>query len=263
MSGTASSSAAIAELVAHERNARPGTFIEHPQITQLGATLRAINAGDRIIKGRVELFACSRRRLNFDQQQDLQRRAPDSITDSPLGPMSLDSAQIILMNLRSFMSLLFVDYDCTSLSPNDFERCTDKLSVVNKINHSLVAVVDRMHSGYLSEFWQVVQNAIDLTTCDVYEFKPRSGTFEPADNSLMSFHFFFIDTLRERILFVGSMTKGRGTGMHGVDSDSDVVPSASGSEAMSKDAHSSDMGSSLQEGEYAFSENSADEGMLD
>merc|ERR1712014_224110 len=99
----------------------------------------------------------------------------------------------------------------------DFELCPDKHSVVNKINHSLAAAVDRVHQGFLSEFWQVVQSVIDLMGCDMYEFKPKSGTFEPADKSLMSFHYFLLDAAQERILFVGSVTKSRGGG---VDSDS-------------------------------------------
>ncbi|CAE8718006.1 unnamed protein product [Polarella glacialis] len=241
-----------------------GGFIENSQLTQLSAMLKAIDAGDRIIKGRLELFACSRRRLTQHQQQELERRAPRSLSDSPLGPLADDSSQILLANLRALMSLLFVDYDCTQLTPDDFERCLDKHTVVNTINHSLAAVVDRVHTGFLAEFWKVVQEAIDLVGCEVFAFKPTSGTFEPTDNSLMSFHYFFIDLHRGRILFIGSVTKSRGSARTGVDSDSDVMLSQdSASSVTSKGRGSSDMGSSLQEGEFAFSDGSGDEGMRD
>merc|ERR1712083_1271862 len=167
-----------------------------------------------------------------------------------------DSGQILLANLRSLMSLLFPDYDCTGLTPDDFEPCADKHSVVNRINHSLAAAVDRVHQGFLSEFWQIVQATIDLMGCDMYEFKPKSGTFEPADKSLMSFHYFFLDARQERILFVGSVTKSHGC----VDSDSDAVLSLnSGYDSASQGVKSSDVGSSLQEGEHAFSEASQDD----
>jgi len=234
-------------------------FIEHPQLTQLSAMLKAIDAGDRIIKGRLELFACSRRRLTQVQQQDLERRAPESLTDSPLGPLASDAPQILLANLRSLMSLLFVDYDCTHLMAEDFERCPDKHTVVNTINHSLAAVVDRVHSGFLAEFWQAIQDAIDIIGCEVFAFRPKSGSFEPTDNSLMSFHYFFVDLQRARILFIGSVTKSRGSAMGGMDSDSDVQLSQdSASSVTSKGRGSSDMGSSLQEGEFAFSDASDD-----
>jgi len=121
----------------------PGKLVQDPDLAQLSAMLKAIDAGDRIIKGRLELFTCSRRRkLTARQQQDLQRREPQSLADSPLGPLVSDTAQNLLVNLTSLMSLLFVDYDCSTITPNDFEPCPDKPSVVNTINHSLAAVVE-------------------------------------------------------------------------------------------------------------------------
>mmetsp|Transcript_9353 Transcript_9353/g.21256 ORF Transcript_9353/g.21256 Transcript_9353/m.21256 type:complete len:276 (-) Transcript_9353:78-905(-) len=260
---SASSIAASSAVPGEPRERGAGAFIDHPQLTQLSAMLKAIDAGDRIIKGRLELFACSRRRLTQHQQLDLERRAPSSLADSPLGPLATDSAQILLGNLRALMSLLFVDYDCSHLTPDDFERCPDKHTVVNAINHSLADVVDRVHVGFLGEFWQVVSEAIDLGGAEVFAFKPVSGSFGPTDNSLMSFHYFFIDLQRGRILFIGSVTKSRGSARGGVDSDSDVVLSGeSASSVTSKGPGSSDMGSSLQEGEFAFSDGSED-AMLD
>jgi hypothetical protein len=234
-----------------EDHVAAGSFIEHPQLTQLSATLKAIDAGDRIIKGRLELFSCSRRRLTVRQQQDLRRRAPETLEDSPLGPMASDPAQHLLANLVSMMSMLFMDHDCTSLSPLDFERCNDKHTVVNTINHQLASVVDRVHSGFLSEFWQAIQDAIDVVNSEIYAFRPASGSFEPTDNSLSAFHFFFTDITRGRILFIGSTTKSRASATGGgTDSDADLAWSQDGSSVVSKD-HSV-TGSSLQEGDYAF-----------
>mmetsp|Transcript_90398 Transcript_90398/g.292621 ORF Transcript_90398/g.292621 Transcript_90398/m.292621 type:complete len:264 (+) Transcript_90398:108-899(+) len=257
---SASSAVTLAPGEPRERGA--GNFVDHPQLTQLSAMLKAIDAGDRIIKGRLELFNCSRRRLTQHQQLDLERRSPNSLTDSPLGPLATDSAQMLLANLRAMMSLLFVDYDCTHLTPDDFERCPDKHTVVNTINHSFADVVDRLHVGFLAEFWQVVQEAIDVVGCEIYAFKPTSGTFGPTDNSLMSFHYFFIDCQRGRILFIGSVTKSRGSARGGVDSDSDVALSGESSSVTSNQQSSSDMGSSLR-GEFAFSDASGEDGMMD
>jgi len=241
-----------------------GSFIEHPQLTQLSAMLKAIDAGDRIIKGRLELFQCSRRRLTQKQQQDLRRRAPDSLAESPLGPMSTDSAQNLLANLVSLMSLLFVDYDCTCITPHDFETCPDKHMVVNTINYQLASVVDRVHTGFLAEFWQAVQDAIDVVNCEIYVFQPTSGTFEPTDNSLSACHYFFIDAERGRILFIGSVTKSRGCVRSGVDNESDVTLSQQDSASIASKDHGSSMGSSLQEGDFAFgSDASGDDAMMD
>jgi len=225
--------------------------------------LKAIDAGDRIVKGRLELFVCSRRGLSRKQQEEIQRRAPQSIEDSPLGPLTSDSAQLMLANLTALMTLLFVDYDCTMLTPMDFERCPDKHTVVNTINQSLATVVDRVHSGFLGEFWQVVSEAIDLGGCEIYALKPTTcGIFEPIDNSLMSFHYFFIDPYRGRILFIGSVTKsktsvrGRGVG----DSESEVSLSQLDTDSIgSKRSGGSSMGSGLHEGEYCFSSDDNDQ----
>mmetsp|Transcript_6812 Transcript_6812/g.16089 ORF Transcript_6812/g.16089 Transcript_6812/m.16089 type:complete len:315 (-) Transcript_6812:43-987(-) len=233
-------------------------FVEHAQITQLSAMLKAVDAGDRIIKGRLELFACSRRKLTVGQQHELELCCPDSLADSPLGPLANEPSQILLANLRSLMSLLYVDYDCTHLYPHDFERCIDKHAVVTSINHSLVQIVDRVHSGFLAEFWQAVQDAIDIIGCEVFAFRPASGSFEPTDHALMSFHYFFADLHRGRILFIGSVTKSRRSARGGPDSDSDVQLSQDSASADESKGRSSDMGSSLQEGEFAFSDGSDD-----
>eukprot|EP00927_Polykrikos_kofoidii_P057883 TRINITY_DN52107_c0_g1_i1.p1 TRINITY_DN52107_c0_g1~~TRINITY_DN52107_c0_g1_i1.p1 ORF type:complete len:265 (+),score=53.82 TRINITY_DN52107_c0_g1_i1:251-1045(+) len=259
----ASSSSTIRPLPVNFRShEHAGTFIEHAQLSQLSAMLKAIDAGDRIIKGRLELFSCSRRRLSQKQQQDLQRRAPHSLTDSPLGPMYTEPAQNLLANLVSLMTLLFVDYDCTSITPDDFESCLDKHTVVNTINHYLASVVDRVHSGFLTDFWSGVQDAIDIVDCEIYAFMPKSGNFEPTDNSLSAFHYFFIDFERGRILFIGSVTKSRGSA-RGIDSESDVTMSQDSLSIASKEQGSS-LGSSLQEGDFAFgSDGSGDDAMAD
>lgn len=235
---------------------RDGGFIENPQLTQLSAMLKVVDAGDRIIKGRLELFACSKRKLTVGQQHELELRCPESLADSPLGPLTGEASQILLSNLRVLMSLLYVDYDCTHLYPTDFERCADKHAVVTSINHSLVQIVDRVHSGFLAEFWQAVQEAIDIIGCEVFAFRPVSA-FGPTDHALMSFHYFFVDLQKNRILFIGSVTKSRRSARGGPDSDSDVQLSQDSASEDSK-GRSSEMGSSLQEGEFAFSDGSDD-----
>jgi len=228
--------------------------------------LKGIDTGDRVIKGRLELFSITRRRLTQHQQSDLELRSPSSLSDSPLGPLATDSAQILLTNLRALMSLIFVNYDCTNLSPDEFERCSDKHDVVNKVNRSLADVIDRIHKGFLAEFWQVVQDVVDIVGCEVYAFKPTAGTFGPTDRSLMSFHYFFTDLERGHILFVGSVTKSRGSLRGGMgDSDSDVNFSGESSASVtSKDHAGSDASSQLMEGEIAFSDDSDDaDRMLD
>lgn len=236
---------------------RDGGFIESPQLTQLSAMLKVVDAGDRIIKGRVELFACSKKKLTVGQMHELQLRCPESLADSPLGPLSCEISQTLLSNLRALMSLLYVDYDCTHLYPTDFERCPDKHAVVTSINHSLVQIVDRVHSGFLAEFWEAVQESIDIVKSEVFAFRPASASFGPTDHALMSFHYFFLDLEKNRVLFIGSVTKSRRSAQGGPDSDSDVQLSQDSASEDSK-GRSSEMGSSLQEGEFAFSDGSDD-----
>lgn len=237
-----------------------GSFIEHADLTQLSAMLKAIDAGDRIVKARLELYSCSRRLFTKKQQDDMQRDAPELWADSPFGPMSTEAAQNLLINLKALMSLLFVDYDCSGLSPRDFLSCPDKHGVVNTINHSLALVVDRVHAGFLREFWQGVQDSIDVVNCEIYAFKPSSGSFGPTDNSLVSFHYFFVDRSRMRILFIGSVTKSRGS-LRGCDSESDLTLSQDGSSGTSK---APDTSSSMQESDCAcVSDSSGDDAMFD
>lgn len=241
-----------------------GTLVTDTQLTQMSAQMSAIDAGDRIVKGRIELYACSRRRLRPNEALELERSASggSSCSDSPLGPLASDSAQILLCNLRALMSLLWVDYDCSRLRPEDFERCPNKHAVFSAVNHSLVDVVDRMHAGFHVAFWQVVASSFDAAGAEVYAFKPASGGFGPTDNALMSFHYFFVDWQNRQILFIGSVTKSRGRCRGGVDSDSDVVLSGeSASSVKSKSQTSSDR-EDLADGEFAFSDGSGD-GMMD
>lgn len=238
-----------------------GCFIEHAHLAQLSTTMKAINAGDRIVKGRLELFACSRRNLTKRQEEEIQRRAPECINVSPFGPLRDERAQLLLANLTSLMALLFTDYDCTALTPLDFEHCSDKNAVMNTINQSLALIVDRMHSGFLKQFWQTVKEAIDLRGCDIYSLRP--STFEPADNSLMSFNYFFVDTGHGRILFIGSVTKSKASKRgRTADTDSDVSISQHDTNSNSSKEQDS-MGSSLHEGEYCLSSDGGDDEMLD
>jgi len=180
------------------------------------------------------------------------QREPGSLEASPLGPLASDSAQMLLANLRALMALVFVNYDCSHLTPNDFEHCPDKYAVVSSVNQALAEVVDRLHAGFL------------VGGCEVYALRPAAGTFGPTDNSLTSFHYFFVDFQKAQILFMGSVTKSRGRVRGGGDSDSDVVASAdSMSSISSKGQASSERSSNLQEGEYAFSDDSQDDHMGD
>eukprot|EP00971_Amphidinium_carterae_P340494 6478862-Amphidinium_carterae.1 len=81
------------------------SFITHPQLTQLNAVIKAVDAGDRIVKGRLELFSFSRKKPTRRQLEELERVEPTSFTDSPLGPLSSDLGQALLSNLTSLMTL--------------------------------------------------------------------------------------------------------------------------------------------------------------
>lgn len=260
MSGMSSSSR---DGVGTTGSASAGCFIEHSRLARLSTVLKAVNAGDRIVKGRIELFACSRKGLTRRQEEEIQRRAPACIDDSPFGPLRFERGQLLLANLTSLMALLFTDYDCTALTPLDFEHCSDKNAVVNTINQSLALIVDRMHKGFLNDFWQTVAEAIEFRSCEIYSLRPSSGTFEPSDNSLMSFHYFFVDTLQGRILFIGSVTKSKAS-KRGRMTDTDSEVSISQHDTNSNSSKEQDsMGSSLHEGEYCLSSDGGDEEMLE
>mmetsp|Transcript_33013 Transcript_33013/g.60515 ORF Transcript_33013/g.60515 Transcript_33013/m.60515 type:complete len:260 (+) Transcript_33013:97-876(+) len=238
------------------------SFITHPQLTQLNAVIKAVDAGDRIVKGRLELFSFSRKKPTRRQLEELERVEPTSFTDSPLGPLSSDLGQVLLSNLTSLMTLLFQDYDCSQITPGDFERCPDKALVANTINHNLASVVDRVHSGFLADLWQAVQDAIELRSCEILAFQPKRS-FEPLDKSLMSFHYFFVDLVKGRILFIGCATKSRNQVRHGPqgefdESDVSFSEDGAGSDSSKGRGVSSSAGSSLQEGEYCFEDSDAD-----
>merc|ERR1712146_825991 len=101
-----------------------------------------------------------------------------------------------------------------------------------------------MHAGFLNEFWQTVAEAIDLRGGEIYSLRPSSGSFEPADNALMSFHYFFVDTCNGRILFIGSVTKSKASKRGPIDTDSDISISQNDTNSNSSKEQDS-MGSSL------------------
>merc|ERR1712048_1191856 len=199
-----------------------------------------------------------RHTLTKRQQHELVRRAPDSLTESPLGPMSADSVQNLFVAMVSLISLLFADHDVSSITPNDFESCPDKHTVVNMINHHLGAVVDRVHTGFLVDFWRVVFDAIDVLNCEVYAFIPASGTFEPTHGSLAFCHYFFIDHQRGVILFIGSVTKSRG--QETIDSSN---ASMSGDGMMEHGTTDGSVASSVMEGDLAFVSDGSSDPMVD
>lgn len=193
-------------------------FIEKPELNRLNVLLEHIDIGDRILKGRLELFDTSakldtERHLSETVDKELNH-SPKWLAHSPLGPLQRQDVKELLVNLISSMNQCFPDYDFSTLSPAQFHHEEDFVEVYDNVQSSLWVTVERIMPGLLHEVWSSIRKCVNLREVEVYSYVAEKGTdADPFSESdcLFSFDYFFYDKKQNRILFFSCMTRSKFT----------------------------------------------------
>jgi hypothetical protein len=127
----------------------------------------------------------------------------DSLVSSKttLGDFSELSTRRLMTDLILTLNASFPDYDFANVKPSQFEKL--KIPTVrDRIYERLSELAAFKPEDWLVELWTAVNDAIDFRECDVYSFEEDLD-----DDSLWSFHYFFVNKSLRRIAFFTCMEK--------------------------------------------------------
>lgn len=183
-------------------------FVEVPGLASVTATLRQLDAGDRIINGRAELFSVTSNTVDKTDSRklsdQLEKMSP-KFSYSPIGSLAEPNTKQLLVTLILTMNQSFPDYDFSRLTPEHFHPIPDMHHVVSTINYNLATLAERTHRGFLAEMWKALRDCIDLNAAEVYSYVPDLDSGPHAD-ALWSFDYFFYDKAAKRILYFSCVT---------------------------------------------------------
>jgi hypothetical protein len=73
---------------------------------------------------------------------------------------------------------------------------------VQTINSHVIDSIEKVQSGFRSEFWKTVDETIDLSSCEVYHYNPDIDSDVFCIGRLLSLNFFFINRRMRLLLFI-------------------------------------------------------------
>ena len=93
----------------------------------------------------------------------------------------------------------FPDYDFSNVKPDQFHKLRLE-TVRTSIYEKLSELASQKSPNWLVDMWCALNDAIELRDCDVYSFDNDVMT-DDNENSLWTFHYFFVNKSLRRIVF--------------------------------------------------------------
>jgi hypothetical protein len=130
------------------------------------------------------------RSMSFDYTLD------GSSSKTTLGDFSELATRRLMTDLILTLNASFPDYDFSNAKPSQFEKLPIQ-TVRDRIYERLSELAAfKTQEDWLVELWTAVNDSIDLRECEVYSFEE-----DLEDNSLWSFHYFFVNKSLRRVVF--------------------------------------------------------------
>jgi hypothetical protein len=130
------------------------------------------------------------RSISFDYTLD------GSSSKTTLGDFSELATRRLMTDLILTLNASFPDYDFSNAKPSQFEKLPIQ-TVRDRIYERLSELAAfKTQEDWLVELWTAVNDSIDLRECEVYSFEE-----DLEDNSLWSFHYFFVNKSLRRVVF--------------------------------------------------------------
>jgi len=143
----------------------------------------------------------------------------DSTPKTTLGDFSEISTRKLMTDLILTLNASFPDYDFSNVKANQFQKL--KMEDVRKSIHENLSefASQRSSPNFLEQFWNALNDVIDLQEANVYSFDYEfAEDDESGNNSLWNFHYLFVNKSIRRIVFFTcseriseDMTAGRGS----------------------------------------------------
>jgi len=116
--------------------------------------------------------------------------------NTTLGDFSELATRRLMTDLILTLNHSFPDYDFANVKPNQFEKLNIE-TVRKRIYERLSELASfKAQKDWLVKLWMAVNDVIDLRECDVFSFEE-----DIEENSLWSFHYFFVNKPLRRIVF--------------------------------------------------------------
>jgi len=195
--------------------------LDIPVLTHLSARLTNADAGDSLIRGRIEAYTCNRsgpeKELaeSLDKQIEEMSKSPiyrSELSVSPFGSLVDSTPRRTFTTLISTLNAAFPDYDFSSVKPEQFTRENNLHMIVNYINTILSPVLTDYHD-FGAKLWNVLDTEIRIRECEIYSYIPEPDADPFSDDSIWCFNYFFYNKKMKRVLFftVKSVSKVDGS----------------------------------------------------
>jgi len=149
---------------------------------------------------------------------DLSKSPNFAYSNSPLGDFQNSCTRRLMTDLILTLNTSFPDYDFSNVRPSHFVRIPTPTEAIHRTNQKLseLAATTAVGSSFLQKLWTAIDDAVSLTSSDVYSYVPPSMDDDDDPLSfltltlngpdivktvpLWSFNFFFVNKSLKRIL---------------------------------------------------------------
>jgi len=191
-------------------------FLEDIALSRINAFLNHVNVGDYVVQGQLEAYSCKLAGIDKKLSRSLEQEvvnmmatSPQSLSISPVGPLTDSSARKTLIYLILTLNHMYPDYDFSNLRAHHFTKeegiSNTKVDIDSLLLESGKVWEANVGAGVtplLEELWQAINDVICLIDCDVYTYKAVSeGDPFCDEGNLWSFNYFFYNRKLKRILY--------------------------------------------------------------
>ncbi|KAF1815251.1 mitogen-activated protein kinase MAF1 [Eremomyces bilateralis CBS 781.70] len=135
---------------------------------------------------------------------------------SAFGPLSQVSSRRTFAYLIATLNSSHPDYDFSNiLRPSDFRRERYFTAVTNRIDSTIYNLRPRPvtvlqgasqsttgSSAWGPRMWRLIDNEMDLRSCDVYTYLPEEDPFQGEEGAIWSIHHFFFNKQKKRVCYI-------------------------------------------------------------
>ena len=249
-------------LFSSPRVSQKDVTVEYASLLRLSSFLESVAVGEWVVRGGVEIFSSKLTGVEKQMSKSLDESflhetktgsAPVQPTTmdtfvickspplssplgaSPLGPLTEPSSRKTLASLILALNQIYPDYDFSLLRAQHFYK-EASVAVVQEIVDERMLEVSKVWedddetglSGRDEPFsralWRAIDEAVDITECDVYSFRPGESDPFFDEGAIWSFGFFFLSRKLKKLLWLSARAVSRHTaGGRGSDSTSEFA----------------------------------------
>jgi hypothetical protein len=221
-------------------------FVENEEMELLTALLTDLKVGTYMFNGKVEAFCSSLNDVKeepeepetiFSSQSYLKtglnliadsanesnkdtlkvRRRSYSLGNAPprktqrrrassLGDISEPSTQALMLKLIQMLNESSPDHDFGNVKLTQF--IPQDMSSVSRIVENYLSDISTAHPQLVDNLWRCIDNTVNLTHCEVFQYRPDPYNDDLTFTAVWSFHYFFYNhDLKQLVYFTCNATR--------------------------------------------------------